>query len=187
MRELDTGVRSERMEALTEWVDSFWSCKGGEPIASRKLPGLELDGVNAAGVLEKFDKNNELTGTEQSVMNDLLTGQCGPSARLVAGRAQYVKLDATPGALLFLSCLGTTPGVWVMWLYALKHVQAACGEKLTARGLYNELKDGYPSDTELERPWDEQKVKDTSSHCYSNLLDVVRQNDFILSVEEAMG
>lgn len=176
MKELHEGNRLERMSALTEWVDMFWSKEGADFAWPTEVIGEQnIKELQAA----------ERRGT--FITEHLTEGELGFGPELAAKRAAYVglRIDTFP---IFVVGASETPAIMVMWVYALRHSQAATGTRVTTEGFKYFCGGKMPTREEFDELWDAQKVlvvSENGRQSVCNLLDIIDPStDFILDANE---
>lgn len=89
-------------------------------------------------------------------------------------RAAYINLAATENLLVFIAALSNSPGKVVMYLYALRYWQLVNNpeQPLTANMLCHIFPMGFPTEDEMHRMWDAQKLENGA-----NLLDQLGGDD----------
>lgn len=88
--------------------------------------------------------------------------------KIIDKRAQFVGLNMTEAVKVILCMLCDSPGTAVMYIYALRYSQVnAQLTSIDTLQLAQVFKLGFPTEAELSRLWDLQKVKGV------NLLDQI--------------
>lgn len=88
--------------------------------------------------------------------------------RVCQKRAEFIKLNITQHAVLFLSYLCTSPGDLVMYLYYMKYVATQHSyEVVDTHKIACMLPQGFLSSKSLDELWTAQKVEG------ANLLDMI--------------
>lgn len=139
---------------ITEWADEFWSfiddpSKQGEPLPITSTQELGFCMSDALGMVEGLPEDFGYPIAEK--------------------RAEFCGLKCTPGFLVCIASVATSPGDAVMLVHAFRHEQDATVSD-ALEGATNLLKRGYnaddffkitnrvtPSKEHLHKMWDAQK------------------------------
>lgn len=96
--------------------------------------------------------------------------------QVLTKRAEFVGLDLSEPAKIFLCCLSNSPGTLVMYVYALRYWQLTNdGQPVTASSLASTFPMGFLTDQSLSEMWDAQKVE--LEDRTMNLLDTLSKEN----------
>lgn len=111
---------------------------------------------------------SEDEGMPREMMNEI---QLDPGYRIIKGRLEAEGGEATASALAFLSglCDGI-PGRMVMWAYTLYRIHRKTGETVSLKDVCDFFPEGFPTESEHQKAWDEQKGANRGLEC-GNILD----------------
>lgn len=145
--------------AWNAWTDKFLSLKGDQVQPMRPMQ-------SQAFISMTFVERDETAckGLEGDLNKDFLY-------QVMAKRAEYYGLKYTVPLLAFVRYLCNSPGVWVMWIHALKRLEIKNGGKtVNIEALAHAFPVGFPTDAALSTLWNEQKGLDGA---VDNYLDTV--------------
>ena len=94
--------------------------------------------------------------------------------QVAEGRAAIVGLKLSTAVLSMISCIAESPGVAVMYVYALRYAQRkwAKDTMMMMSDFIDIFPKGFPAETELSRLWDAQKGYAMGLKC-DNFLDTL--------------
>lgn len=157
--------KTEKLELLTPWVDSFWSCTSTNAQATERLNKA------ATGILVSvFDQVPMLDKANPRVPEPYVV-------QVMRKRALELRMPFTEAAfcMLAIALIDSSPAVAHMYLCAIKHDNVANGgDQINAHALmYSALDSKVFGPVDLERHWAAQKLPGV------NLLDTLGPDDFL--------
>jgi hypothetical protein len=159
---------NELKEKFNNWCEEFSKAKT-EPMS---------DEITKVFLIAVISKRDGLSVTNKGIEDEFLY-------KVIDKRAEHINLKIDDYTKVFLMFLTKSPGTAVMFLYYLKYVVEKT--KLSLNSEVFSLQPnieidmerlsvlyplGFPTESELERLWDLQKVSSEHNHS-DNLLDLI--------------
>ena len=162
---------------ITDWVDEFFSFIDDTSKHGGPMPVTEAQRVGFCMA--------DAMGEVAPIQGDFLYA-------IAKKRAQALGLECTPGFLIFVASMATSPGEVVMILHAMRHTMDADlltledrvnKPKYAASHFWRNVEGKTPSREHMHKMWDAQKGKPGQK--VDNWLDMIAQEDrFVQAIRD---